>query len=104
MDTPRSMRASRVLAELARRGVDTNREALADMSDRLGMATRPIRPGGATGNRRWSGNDVELLVAAFQLRTSHGVRVDTITDLVHGRTDPQTLVDDLGALLRRLVP
>ena len=53
-DATGQLRSSAVLAELARRGVDTNREALLELSDRLGVADRPVTVSGGFGNRRWS--------------------------------------------------
>ena len=62
-----TMRTRHVLPLLAERGIRrVHRESLAEMSDLLGLQTRP-----KTGNevqRRWHPEEVELIVLAFTLR------------------------------------
>ena len=95
-------RGSAVLAALARHGIETNREALAALSDLLGVGHRPPTPAGRLGNRRWTEQDVNVLVAAFRLRRDHGLTDSTLVDLIRGRIDPSTLVERLTSNLETL--
>ncbi|MFN0090134.1 MAG: hypothetical protein ACKVWR_07700 [Acidimicrobiales bacterium] len=99
---PAGVRATAVLAELARRGVETNREALAALSDELGLHTRPATPQGGLGNRRWQAQHLDVLCAAFVLRDRYALPVDTISGLAHGRVRPEEAMKPFADALARL--
>lgn len=71
-----------VLPMLAERGISTHREAIAEMSDLLGLHTRaqvaPWSP------RRWGPAEVELLAVAFHLKREWTLDLSTIEALATG--------------------
>ncbi len=91
-----------VEAEAARRGIVTNRDALVDLSDRLGVPSRPDPSAGTRRNRRWTGPQLDLLAAAYQLRDRHGLAIDTIAGLLTGQRSPDQLIDELTTTLQSL--
>jgi hypothetical protein len=101
--TSNGLRASGALAALARAGIDSNREALAEMSDLLGVALRQPTARGL-GNRRWSAADLAVLAAAFRLRQTYGISAETLAALRRGEVDPAAVIHPLADLLAQLTP
>ena len=84
-----------VLPMLAERGISTHREAIAEMSDLLGLHTRaqvaPWSP------RRWGPTEVELLAVAFHLKREWTLSLSTIEALAAGGEEA---VDELAGKFR----
>src|SRR5687768_14287901 len=71
-----------VLPMLAERGITTHREAIAEMSDLLGLHTRAVVA--PWSHRRWDSAEVELLAVAFHLKREWTLDLATIEALAAG--------------------
>ena len=74
-----------VLPMLAERGITTHREAIAEMSDLLGLDTRAVVA--PWSPRRWDPAEVELLAVAFHLKREWTLSLSTIEALAAGGDD-----------------
>lgn len=76
------MQTKDVLPMLAERGITTHREAIAEMSDLLGLDTRAVVA--PWSPRRWGPAEVELLAVAFHLKREWTLDLSTIEDIAAG--------------------
>ena len=76
------MQTKDVLPLLAERGITTHREAIAEMSDLLGLDTRAVVA--PWSPRRWGPAEVELLAVAFHLKREWTLDLSTIEDIAAG--------------------
>jgi hypothetical protein len=89
------LQTKEVLPILAKRGVPTQRESLAAMSDALGLRTRAERSHAAA--RRWSEEQVDMIVLAFRLRRGWNLDIADLKALLERGADA---VDELAGEYR----
>jgi hypothetical protein len=96
------LQSKQILPLLAEAGVPHKRTTLAAMSDALGLVTR-VEQTNAAG-RRWTRQQVELIILAFRLRRMWTLEVSDLCRLLdEGEDAVDQLARDYRASLERFV-
>lgn len=101
---PKGFSSGEVMFRLAQRGVMLRRESLAVMSDELGIGRRrPIDPAtGRAGNRYWTGDDIDILANAVELRRDFSLSFEDVRRVLRDEAAPEEVAAPLLAKLRYL--